>query len=153
MASVSGWVPELVVLSFVLEGPKVERGCQRNLVCNRLRKDHLVRKGREFNTIYSKGKRLHGEGFTLVCLPNKTEISRIGISVHRRIRGAVKRNRIKRIIRESFRNERDKYPRGVDIVFAVRHNFFLKNPNEISEAVGQLSLGFTCCHNLRDEDK
>ena len=98
----------------------------------------------EFEKVYSKGKRLHGEGFTLICWANETGLSRLGISVHRKIRGAVKRNRIKRIIRESFRLWQKQYPAGADIVFAVRPDFSCAHPMTICEAVGVLTARFTC---------
>jgi ribonuclease P protein component len=105
----------------------------------RLPKDRLVRKRWEYEKVYSAGSRLHGAGFILVYRPNGSAENRLGISIHRKIRGAVKRNRIKRIIRESFRLHRDDYPPSADIVFVVRPGFTLKNPAEITAAVGSLT--------------
>lgn len=82
---------------------------------------------------------MHGRGFSLVCRANDQGFSRIGISVNRKIRGAVRRNRIKRIIRESFRLYRDCYPREADIVFTVRPDFSLPSPKVIGEAVEPLA--------------
>ncbi|MDK9705901.1 MAG: ribonuclease P protein component [Desulforhopalus sp.] len=110
----------------------------------RLSKDALLRKGWEFEHVYSRGKRLHGDGFTLICSPNTLGASRLGISVHRNIRGAVKRNRLKRIIRESFRLWREQYPGGFDIVFAVRPDFFFPHPQDISTAVFPLACRIGC---------
>jgi ribonuclease P protein component len=84
---------------------------------------------------------LYGDGFTLICRANACGISRLGISVHRKIRGAVKRNRIKRIIRESFRLGQHFYPQGSDIVFAVRPDFGCRTPDDIGSAVGTLVGG------------
>ena len=100
-----------------------------------LSKESLVRRGWEFERIYSQGKRLHGKGFTLICHARADGCSRLGVSVHGKIRGAVKRNRIKRIIRESFRLHRDMYPVSADIVFAVRPDFDLPSPFAVSQAV------------------
>ena len=108
-----------------------------------LPKSALVRKKWEFEEVYSKGKRLHGDNFTLICMSNSSGSSRLGVSVHRKIRGAVKRNRIKRIIRESFRLEQKQYPEGADIVFAVRPGFFYSHPGEICAAVEPLALKFS----------
>jgi ribonuclease P protein component len=108
-----------------------------------LSKQSLVRKGWEFERVYSQGKRLHGKGFTLVCRANGEGRSRIGISVHGKIRGAVKRNRIKRIIRESFRLQNDLYPAAVDIVFAVRPDFSLASPADIGRSVARLACRST----------
>ncbi|WP_457575191.1 ribonuclease P protein component [Desulfomarina sp.] len=104
----------------------------------RLRKNSLLRKGWEFERVYSRGRRLHGHDFTLICEPNSYGRSRLGISVHHKIRGAVKRNRIKRIVRESFRLGRNFYPSEMDIVFAVRPGFSLSCPDEISESVASV---------------
>ncbi len=104
-----------------------------------LSKHSLVRKSWEFEGIYSQGKRLHGKGFTLICRANTEDRSRIGISVNKKIRGAVKRNRIKRIIRESFRLQRDLYPPRTDIVFAVRPDFALFSPLAVGQAVASLA--------------
>jgi ribonuclease P protein component len=104
-----------------------------------LRKSSLLRKGWEFERVYSKGSRLHGAGFTLICSPNFSDHGRLGISVHRKIRGAVKRNRIKRIIRESFRLHREQYPQSMDIVFAVRPGFSLSHPSDICSVIASFS--------------
>jgi len=101
----------------------------------RLQKNHLLRKGSEFEQVYKQGRRLHGKGFTLIFYPNQLGQSRIGISVHRQIRGAVKRNRIKRIIRESFRLHRELYPECADIIFAIRLGMAFDSPAEINQAV------------------
>lgn len=122
---------------------KVARDFQRNLTDQRLLKTSLLRKGWEFDKVYSRGKRLHGNGYTLICMDNGSAINRLGISVHRKIRGAAKRNRIKRIIRESFRLQREQYPSGADIVFAVRTDFTCKHPDDICKAVEEVTARFT----------
>ncbi|MEN8200398.1 MAG: ribonuclease P protein component [Thermodesulfobacteriota bacterium] len=104
----------------------------------KLPKSALVRKGREFDKVYRQGTRRRGNGFSLISCPNDLGYNRIGISIHRKLKGAVRRNRIKRIIRESFRLQRSLYPAGADIVFTVRTDFPLKTPAEISSAVTRL---------------
>ena len=127
----------------MLAEQRVARNFQLKLTDQRLLKTSLLRKGWEFEKVYSRGKRLHGKGYSLICLDNGSAESRIGISIHRKIRGAVKRNRIKRIIRESFRLERKQYPQGVDIVFAVRSDFSCKHPDEICKAVKEVTVRCT----------
>lgn len=74
----------------------------------------------------------------MIFLDNSRENSRIGISVSRKIKGAVVRNRIKRIFKESFRLNRNDYPQGTDIVIVVRPEFDLDSPNLIVRAVRNL---------------
>ncbi|PID76899.1 MAG: ribonuclease P protein component [Deltaproteobacteria bacterium] len=99
----------------------------------------VIKKSREFNLVFRQGKRFGGCGFSLVFLENGYGFSRIGISVNRRIKGAVRRNRIKRIIRESFRLNRKIYPQCADLVFVVWPDFDLRSPAEITAAVAKIN--------------
>ena len=85
--------------------------------------------------MYRQGKRLHGEGFSLIFAANAMEFNRLGISVQKKTGRAVDRNRIKRIIREAFRLHRDSFPKKSDIVLTVRPGFSLRSPSDILTAV------------------
>ncbi|MCI5221961.1 MAG: ribonuclease P protein component [Candidatus Electrothrix sp. AR4] len=100
-----------------------------------LPKSSLLRKTGEFNRVYRDGARLRGNGFILVYLSTAHPDSRLGISVPRKVGCAVRRNRIKRIIRETFRLHREVFPRSSDIVFAVRPNFPLSGMHAVRTAV------------------
>ncbi len=95
----------------------------------------LLRKNWEFEAVYRHGTRLHGKGFSIIFIANDREHSRIGISISRKLKGAVTRNRIKRIVKESFRLNREQYPPAADIVVTVRPNFSLNSPDSVTEAV------------------
>ena len=103
-----------------------------------LPKSCLLTKTGEFDRVYRRGRRLHGRGFTLICMANDLPWNRLGISVHRKIGGAVRRNRIKRIIRETFRLHRDIFPLSSDIVCAVRPDFAINSPAAMLVAVRSL---------------
>ncbi len=112
-----------------------------------LTKDSLLRKPNEYNLVYRKGKRIQGNNFSLIFTPNTRSVNRLGISIHGQLKGAVGRNRIKRIIREFFRTNRDflqfKDEKGcpsltMDIVFTVRKEFRLNSPAEVGNAVSGL---------------
>lgn len=104
-----------------------------------LPKSSLLRKTREFNLVYRGGKRLHGKGFALIYLTAEQPASRLGISVQKKVGNAVRRNRIKRIVRETFRLHREIFPRSSDIVFAIRPGFSLNGMLEVRAAVAGIT--------------
>jgi ribonuclease P protein component len=55
---------------------------------------------------------------TLFVLPNNLRFSRLGIAATRKLGGAVRRNRAKRLVREFFR--RNKIAPGLDVVVVPR---------------------------------
>jgi len=59
----------------------------------------------------------------VIFLPNAGSYNRLGISVHKKTGNAVRRNKIKRLIREVFRLNRGLFPQSCDIVFTVRPDF------------------------------
>jgi ribonuclease P protein component len=112
-----------------------------------LPKTYLLSKKSEYDNVYRHGKRVNGENFSLILLPNNLENNRLGISIHGQLKGAVKRNRIKRIIREFFRLDRhflqEKSSRGcelpsMDIVITVRKGFNLEKPSDVAAAISSL---------------
>lgn len=80
----------------------------------RVRLDRDFRRARE-----ARLRRELGFG-VLLAAANGLGHPRLGISIPRRVGTAVKRNRIKRLLRESFRLEQRSLPAGVDLVVQVR---------------------------------
>ena len=95
----------------------------------------LLRAPWEYRKVYEKGKRLRGPQLTIIHLPNGIGENRLGISIHG-VKSAVQRNRIKRIIREFFRLNRNFLSPSADIVFAVRSGFTADSPAAVQDLVG-----------------
>lgn len=71
-----------------------------------LPKDSLLSKPWQYKQVYNSGQRLRSNGLTLIYLHNDQGQDRLGISVSGQ-KLAVKRNRIKRLIKEYYRLNRD----------------------------------------------
>jgi ribonuclease P protein component len=73
-----------------------------------------------FKAIRDAGVRVSRGPLTLWAQPNSQKHCRLGISTPRSAGIASRRNRIKRYLRESFRLLQHDFPRGYDLVVAVR---------------------------------
>ena len=102
-----------------------------------LPKARLLTKNWEYEKVYRQGKRLRAKEFSLILAASGQRENRLGISVHG-VKGAVRRNRIKRVVREFFRLHRQDLPAAVDIVFAARKGFQPKSPQDVRTAVAGL---------------
>ena len=105
-----------------------------------LPKSLLIKKPWEYRKVYQAGKRLRSPRLTIIHLANGGEDNRLGISIHG-IKTAVRRNRIKRIIREFFRLNRHFITPAADVVFAVRPGFEQDSPLAVQQLVERMLLG------------
>jgi ribonuclease P protein component len=83
------------------------------------RKSERLKKNAEFVSTM-KGKRLSLDGLSLFYTENKLGNFRIGISVSKRIANAVKRNRLRRRIRDCVMKTLCGETTGYDMVFVAR---------------------------------
>jgi ribonuclease P protein component len=77
-------------------------------------------KSSDFRSLYGTGRRLDAGKFVLFGRPNDLGFHRLGLTVSRKIGGAVLRNRWKRLLREAFRLTRERLPTGLDMVVIPR---------------------------------
>jgi ribonuclease P protein component len=91
----------------------------------------------DFLRAQTQGKRLHTRHFGLVLAPMATASPRLGLVVTRRLGKAVKRNRVKRLLREFFRRHKTELP-AVDLVIMAKKGAAVLGYHQVEEELGRL---------------
>jgi ribonuclease P protein component len=74
----------------------------------------------DFRALYEGGRKLDAGRFVLFGRPNDLGHHRLGLTVSRKVGGAVARNRVKRLFREVFRKAAADIPHTFDLVVNAR---------------------------------
>jgi ribonuclease P protein component len=101
-----------------------------------MRVEGRLTKPSQYTLVYREGRSLANEYLVLRWRPNGLGLSRMGISVSRRVGNAVTRNRVKRLLRENLR--RIQVEASWDVVFIARPNVAGAGYVQVGKSVASL---------------
>ena len=93
----------------------------------------------QFRRVYSLGRSKADYCIAMYVLENDLSVSRLGITVSKKIGNSVVRSRVKRIIKEAFRLHEIAFAPGYDIVIVARRA--ARNKKSTDMEVSLLKLG------------
>ena len=97
-----------------------------------MKKTKMLKKNYEFRNVLSKGKYYSGRYIEAFISKNKTKNTNhnlLGIAISVKIAKATKRNHIKRLIRENYKEYETKIKNGYSIVFLWKKKVDVENAN------------------------
>ncbi len=84
-----------------------------------LTKREILRKKSEIKRVFSRGNGVSCEGARLIWIKNGLNLSRILITPTRKFGRAVDRNRVRRLCKEIFRQNKESISWGYDLIFVI----------------------------------
>jgi len=101
-----------------------------------MKKTKMLKKNYEFKNVLNRGKYYSGKYIAIFIKKNNKNINFLGIAISSKLGKAVKRNYVKRIIRENYKQIEEHIKTGYDIVF------IWKKQQEIEQA---------CYHRVEED--
>ena len=92
-----------------------------------MKKTIMIKKNYEFKILFSKGKFYHGEFIHMYIKQTNQDINKFGIAVSKKQGKAVKRNHIKRLIRENYKNLELKMKTGINVLIVINKDKDIKD--------------------------
>ncbi|MGJ8692908.1 MAG: ribonuclease P protein component [Thalassotalea sp.] len=101
------------------------------------RESRLLTPG-HFQNVFKNATRFSSKHFTILITPNNDGNNRLGLAIaKKRVKLAVQRNRIKRLVRENFRLNQDKIP-NIDMVVMVKSGIDDLDNQEINQQIASI---------------
>lgn len=85
-----------------------------------MKKTKSIKLNKDFKRLYYRGKSVVKSNVVVYVMKNRTDSNHLGLTCGKSVGKAVKRNRVKRLIKEAYRLLEDRLLVGYDIVLVAR---------------------------------
>lgn len=104
-----------------------------------LPKENRLKKKKDFDRVFSRGKALSTLLFLVRSVVNDLEVPRFGFILSKKVSNkAVVRNRIRRVVRGAVEKKIDKEMKGIDVIFTVKSTVINRTAVEIRAEVNRI---------------
>ena len=111
-------------------------------------KNNVLRKDADFDNVYKRGRSV-GERYVVVFyIKNHRDINRTCFLASKKVGNSVRRNRARRLLRESYRLFKDRLPVGYDVIIIARNTITGRKFQEVDKSIRR---AFTRAGLLKDE--
>ena len=98
-------------------------------------KKEVLRKKRDFDRVYRKGRSLGEKYVVLFYLKNGLPLTRTAVVASKKVGNSVQRNRAKRLMKESYRTRADEIKEGYDLIIIARNTINGRKSGEVGESL------------------
>ena len=95
-----------------------------------------LKRNNDFRRVYRREKSEAGGFAAVYVLKNRLGSNRLGLTVGKTVGKAIVRSRVKRLLRECYRDWADKLPEGYDFIFVARSRAAGKSLEQLRKDVG-----------------
>ena len=94
-----------------------------------------IKENRNFMNAYRRGKKIETKLFVIYYRKNRFGVTRLGLTVSKKLGNAVVRNRTRRILREAYKNISNLLKSGYDIVIVARMGATTKKEYDVEKVL------------------
>lgn len=98
-------------------------------------KKNVLRKKSDFDSIYNRGKSVGDRYVVLFYRKNNLPYNRTGFLASKKVGNSVKRNRARRLMKESYRHLHTSLPTGYDFIIIARNTISGKKCFEVEKSL------------------
>ncbi len=98
-------------------------------------KKEVLRKQKDFSSIYKSGRSVPDRYVVLFYKKNDLSYNRTAFLASKKVGNSVQRNRAKRLMKECYRLNSEKFSEGFDLIFIARNSINGRNYRDVERSV------------------
>lgn len=98
-------------------------------------KKEVLRRDKDFSAIYRKGKNVPDKYVVVIFRKNGLSYNRTAFLASKKVGNSVQRNRAKRLLKESYRFQKEYLKQGYDIIFISRNRINGRGFEEVNRSM------------------